>query len=323
MPPSQSNPLFSVVVPVYGCPQALDALCARLVATLSPISEQFEIILVNDACPQGSWQEIERIAAGEERVVGINFSRNFGQHHAITAGLDYSRGDWVVVMDCDLQDLPEDIPRLYQRALEGFDAVKGQRSDRKDGWLKQLGSRIFHALFYYLTEQRTDKSVANYGIYSRRLVNAALELREQHRSFVLFVSWVGFPQTTVEVQHARREHGKTSYNYTKMVNLAIDSIIAYSNKPLRLCIKLGFLMAFLSFLYAFWVVIAYFFFAVIPEGYTSIIVSIYFLSGLIIGSVGMLGLYISKIFNEVKDRPLYVIEKTINLKGACSPGVEN
>ena len=312
---SESRPLISVVVPVYGCPEALEELCSRLVTTLTKLSESFEIILVNDACPRNSWREIEKIAAREKRVVGINFSRNFGQHHAITAGLDYSRGEWVVVMDCDLQDQPEEILPLYECARQGYDAVKGRRSERQDSFLKRLGSSLFYAVFSYLTEEKSDSSVANYGIYSRRFVDSVIELREQHRSFGLFVNWVGFPTTAIDIKHGKRKHGKSSYNFSRMLNLAIDNIVAYSNKPLKLCIKLGFLMSVLSILYALWVVVKYFFLSIPPQGYTSLIVSIYFLSGLNIGSIGMLGLYISKIFNEVKARPLYIVEKTVNFVG--------
>lgn len=312
MSENSGNPLISVVVPVYGCPEALWELYERLKKSLSTISDQFEIILVNDACPYNSWAEILKIAQQDSKVVGINLSRNFGQHHAITAGLDYCSGEWIVVMDCDLQDRPEEIPKLFRCADEGYDAVKGRRSLRQDSFLKRLGSTAFYAVFSYLTDQKPDKSIANYGIYSRRFIKSVLKLREQHRSFGLFVNWVGFTHTAIDIEHGRRELGKSSYTFRKMLDLAIDNIIAYSNKPLRLCIKFGFVMAFFAILYAFWMIINYFFFSVIPEGYTSLIVSIYFLSGLIMGSVGMVGLYVSKIFTEVKGRPLYIVEEVIN-----------
>jgi dolichol-phosphate mannosyltransferase len=301
---------ISIVTPEYGCANMLQSLYDRLVLTLSQITQDFEIIMVNDASGDNAWDIITQLAQQDKRVKGINFSRNFGQHRAITAGLDYARGDWIVVMDCDLQDQPEEILKFYKKALEGYDAVIGKRTDRKDGFFKRFGSLIFYKIYNFMTDATVDKSIGNFGIYSKRIISSVGMLREQNRSFGLFALWAGYKRVEIEITHAPRESGKSSYTLFKLIDLAIDSIIAHSNKPLKLSIKIGFSLSFLSFLYSAWLVVSYIFWSTPIAGWTSLIVSIYFLAGLIIGSIGMLGLYIGKIFDEVKQRPLYIIQET-------------
>jgi len=301
---------ISVVIPVYGCNSCLHKLHERLINSLTQITTSFEVIMVNDASPDNSWESIKQITHQDHRVKGINFSRNFGQHNAITAGLDYTRGKWIVVMDCDLQDQPEEIIKLYTKALEGYDIVVGKRSERKDGFFKKLSSSIFYKIYNYLTDSNIDKAIGNFGIYSEKVINNIKLLREQNRSFGLFVLWSGFSRTEITIVHAKREEGKSSYNFTKLINLASDSIISHSNKPLKLSVKLGFFLSFISVIYSLWLVVRYFIWSSPIEGWTSLIVSLYFLSGLVIGSIGMLGLYIGKIFDEVKNRPLYIIQET-------------
>ena len=304
---------ISVVSPVYGCRECLGDLCKRLAATLAPISEDFEIILVNDACPQGSWESIQALARQESRIKGINLSRNFGQHYAITAGLDHAQGDWVVVMDCDLQDKPEEIAKLYAKAMEGYDVVFGQRVERQDSFFKKLASRMFYLVLQYFTDTEHDSTIANFGIFSHQVIETVTLYREQNRSFPLFVKIVGFKRTQIPVAHDDRLYGKSSYSFRKMVNLAIDSIVAHSNKPLRLFIQVGFFISLGSMVYALWLFLRYFLYGDIAEGWTSLMVSMFFMFGLLFGILGILGLYIGKIFDEVKGRPLYIIQESINL----------
>ena len=304
---------ISVISPIYGCKACLFELHERLVDALSKITEQFEIILINDACPQNSWETIEAICHKDARVKGINLSRNFGQHYAITAGLDYAKGEWVVVMDCDLQDQPEEILKLYAKASEGYDIVFGRRVERQDSFLKRLGSKVFNKVLEYFTETKHDNTIANFGIYARKVVDAINLYREQSRDFLLFARMVGFKKTEIEIAHASRAHGQSSYSLRKLVKLAIDSIISHSNKPLRLSIELGFTIATVSMLFAFWLTIRYFFFHTPTEGWTSLMVSMFFMFGLLFAIIGIAGLYIGKIFDEVKNRPLYIIQETINL----------
>ena len=308
-------PHISIVTPVYGCAANLEKLYSRLTNTLQRITENYEIIMVNDASPDDAWETIKLLAEQDSRVKGINLSRNFGQHRAITAGLDFACGEWIVVMDCDLQDQPEEIPKLYAKALEGYDVVVGKRVDRQDSFFKKAGSALFYKIYNYLTGSKIDRAIGNFGIYSAKVVDSVRQFKEQNRSFGLFVLWSGYKRTEIDIVHAERETGQSSYSFPKLINLAIESIVAHSNKPLQLSVKLGFFLSFLSFLYAFWLIIRYFLWDYHVEGWTSLIVSVYFLAGLIIGSIGMTGLYIGKIFDEVKQRPLYLISETTFEKG--------
>ncbi|MEQ8854499.1 glycosyltransferase family 2 protein [Gimesia sp.] len=307
---SKSGPLISVVTPVYGAHDLLEELYARLIQALSQITEDYEIIMVNDASPDDSWCLIQRFATQNSRLKGVNLSRNFGQHHAITAGLEFARGKWVVVMDCDLQDQPEEIPKLYQTAQQGFDVVVGIRHTRQDTTIKKLCSRYFYKVFAYFTNTRIEHQIGNFGIYSRKVIRSILKFKEQTRSFGLFVIWAGFRRIEIPIEHAKRPTGKSTYNFPRMISLAFNSIIAYSNKLLILFVKLGFLLAGFSFLFTLWLLFRYVIWGIPVIGWTSLIVSIYLSTGLMIMVVGAVGIYIGKIFDEVKGRPLYLIEST-------------
>ncbi len=217
-------------------------------------------------------------------------------------------------MDCDLQDQPEEIVKLYKKAKEGYDVVVGKRVKRKDKPLKIFGSKIFYKIYNYFTETNVDSSIGNFGIYSRKVINSVNRLREQSRSFGLFVLWSGFKRIEIEIKHSQRKKGESSYSFSKLLNLAVDSIVAHSNKPLKLSVKLGFALSFISLIYAIWLIVKYFVWSIPVVGWTSIIVSIYFIAGLIIGNIGMLGIYIGKIFDEVKGRPLYLIDEVTFLE---------
>jgi len=305
-----NNIYLSVVVPVYGCGKCLNKLHQRLVQSISEFSENFEIIMVNDKSPDSSWEEIQSLAIKDKRVKGINLSRNFGQHYAISAGLDHSSGEWVVVMDCDLQDKPEMIPRLHNKAKEGYEVVVGIRAERQDSFFKKTTSKLFFKIYHYFTDVKIENSIGNFGIYSKKVIDNITQIKEQNQAFGLFVLWLGFNRAEIEIEHSQREHGKSSYNLKKLTDLAIDSILSHSNKPLRISVKLGFILSFISFLYSLWLVLSKIIWNVPIEGWTSLMVSLFFLSGLIIMSIGMLGLYIGKIFDETKQRPLYVIAST-------------
>lgn len=304
--------MISVVVPLYACSKSIHELNDRLIITLKKIVGNYEIIYVNDASPENDWQIIVDLAKGNRRVKGINFSRNFGQHLAITAGLKESKGDLIVVMDGDLQDSPEEIPRLYKKFLEGFDIVLARRIRRQDGKRKKLFSLLFYKLFGYLTNTDYDNSVANFGLYHRKVINAILEMKDRVRVFPILVQWVGFSKTSVDVQHNERTKGKTSYSYKKLFSLAFDMIISFSNKILNLTIRLGILISFLSLVVGAFYLYRYSVGKIEISGYASLIVSIWFLSGVIIFSIGVLGIYIGRIFDATKGRPDYLIREKIN-----------
>lgn len=307
----KSNPpLISVVVPVYKAENCLDELYRRLRQALEMISPDFEIVLVEDCGGDRSWEVIERLSKQDARVKGIQFSRNFGQHYGITAGLDYCDGDWVVVMDCDLQDRPEEIPRLYAKAQEGYDVVLARRGQRQDPLLKRFTSWIFYKLFSYLADIEYDGETGNFRIMSRKVVESFRKMREQLRFFGGIVQWMGFHTASIEVEHAERHEGNSSYTFAKLWKLATETIIAYSDKPLRLAVRFGFLMAFLAFCYGVYALVRATMYDVPILGWSSLIVSLYFIGGIIIAILGILGIYLGKTFDESKKRPLYIVRRS-------------
>ncbi len=302
-------PHLSVVIPVYKAENCLDELYRRLKSVLETISPEFEIVLVEDCGGDRSWEIIEQLASRDGRVKGIQFSRNFGQHYGITAGLDYCNGDWVVVMDCDLQDRPEEIPRLYAKAQEGYDIVLARRGKRQDPFLKRCTSRLFYKLFSYLTDIEYDAQTGNFRIMSRKVVDNFRIMREQLRFFGGLVQWLGFPAANIEVEHAERFNGKSSYTFAKLWKLASESIIAYSDKPLRLAVSFGFLMAFFAFCSGMYIFLHSLMYSSPVMGWSSLFVSLYFIGGIIIANLGVLGIYMGKTFDESKRRPLYVVRQ--------------
>ncbi|MBK9161553.1 MAG: glycosyltransferase [Nitrosomonadales bacterium] len=302
-------PHISVVIPVYKAEQCLDELYRRLRDALQSISPDFEIVLVEDCGGDNSWQVIERLAAADPRVKGIQFSRNFGQHYGITAGLDHCHGDWAVVMDCDLQDRPEEIPRLYAKALEGYDIVLARRGKRQDPPFKRATSWLFYKLFSYLADIDYDAQTGNFRIMSRKVVVNFLGMREQLRFFGGLVQWMGFPTASIEVAHAGRHEGESTYTFAKLWKLAAETIIAYSDKPLRLSVRFGFAMAFLAFCYGIYIIGHALYYGSPVPGWNSLIVSLYFIGGIIIATLGIIGIYLGKTFDESKKRPLYIVRR--------------
>lgn len=300
-------PHISVVIPVYKAEKCLHPLYERLKISLETITQDFEIILVEDCGGDISWNIIVELAENDSRVKGIQFSRNFGQHYGITAGLDYCNGDWVIVMDCDLQDPPEEIPRLYAKAQEGYDVVLARRGQRKDPPLKRLTSWLFYKIFNYFTELDYDGEVGNFRIISRQVGENFSLMREQLRFFGGLIDWMGFPTASIDITHDKRYEGKSTYTFAKLWKLATDTIIAYSDKPLRLAIKLGFIISIISFIYGIYIAVKVIFYGSPVTGWSSLIVSLYFLGGIIICILGILGVYLGKTFDETKKRPLYLV----------------
>lgn len=303
------TPLISVVIPVYKAEKILDELYRRLRDALETVSTNFEIVLVEDCGGDRSWDVIERLAAADPRVVGLQFSRNFGQHYGITAGLDQCRGDWVVVMDCDLQDAPEEIPRLYAKAREGYDVVLALRGPRQDPLRKRVTSWLFYRVFSFLADIDIDGDSGNFRIMSRQVVDNFGRMREQLRFFGGHVQWLGFTTTGLQVRHAERLEGSSTYTFSKLCKLAADTILAYSDKPLRMAATLGLTMAGVSFAFGGWLLGRALLQGTAIPGWSSLIVSLYFIGGLIIGILGILGIYLGKTFDEVKRRPLYVLRR--------------
>lgn len=308
-----SNPHISIVSPVYRGEKSVSELVSRNVESVSTITDNFEIILVNDASPDNSWAEIVKECKSNPKVKGINLSRNFGQHNAITAGLRFAKGEWVVVMDCDLQDRPEEIPNLYRKAKEGFDIVYARRAERKDSAIKKSTSALFYRVFRRLSGIQSDKAVANFGIYHRQVIDEFNKMPEQARFFPSQIKYLGFHETSIDVEHSERLEGKSSYSLLKRFKLGFDVIISNSNKPLRFAVGLGFGMSALSFLLALYNVIAKWIGVIRVPGYTTTVFSIWFVGGLLLLVMGIMGIYIGKIYDQVKGRQLFIVKDKVNL----------
>ncbi|MCC7483979.1 MAG: glycosyltransferase family 2 protein [Burkholderiales bacterium] len=301
---------ISVVTPVYRAEDCLEELYRRLAAALGEVSRDVEIVMVEDCGGDRSWELIRELARRDARVKGLQFSRNFGQHYGITAGLDHCDGDCVVVMDCDLQDRPEEIPRLYAKALEGHDVVLARRGRRADSIGKRVASWFFYRLFSWLADTEYDGDAGNFRIMSRRVVASVRQMREQLRFFGGLMNWMGFPAATIDVRHDPRFAGPSTYSYRRLRRLAVDTIIAYSDKPLRLAVRFGFFMSAAAFAGAIYIMVMALLYGVPVEGWASLFVSLYFLAGIIISILGVIGIYLGKTFDETKKRPLYIVART-------------
>lgn len=310
----EKNPVISFVSPVYKAEMILDQLVAEINSIMLEINTSFEVILVDDRSPDNSWKVMQRISETFPEVKSIRLSRNFGQHPAIMAGLAQAKGDWVVVMDCDLQDQPKEVLKLYRKAQEGYDVVLANRKNRKDGFFKKMSSKLFSVLYSYLTDTKFDSSAANFGIYNQKVIREVLRMNDTIKSFPLFVNWVGFNSTTVTVEHSQRYSGDSTYTFSKLLSLAFNTIISFSNKPLKLFVKFGLLMSLIAVLLGFYTLYKYSVGEIKVMGYSSLIVSIWFLSGTIITVVGVVGIYVGKIFDQSKNRPSYIIDTVYDSK---------
>jgi len=304
----------SVIIPEYMGKPMLQELYTRLKDSLESITERFEVILVNDGSPDNLWEDILMICHQDNRFKGINLSRNFGQHYAITAGLSKSSGRWVVIMDCDLQDRPEEIPRLYTYAQSAnLDIVHAQRILRQDSPFKKTFSKFFYRTLGFLTDTTQDPSIGNFGIYHHNVIKSVLSMGDQIRYFPTMVKWVGFRSGTMEVEHSKRSEGKTSYSFHKLMNLAINVILSFSDKPLKIVAVTGLVMSLLSVCFALITLIRYFTIGISVIGWSSLIISIWFLAGIVLTVLGIIGLYIGRTFEKVKNRPLFLILDMVNL----------
>lgn len=311
MPP----PTLSIVSPVYGCDGCLESLVERLTRTLEASGERFEIILVDDGSPDGAWARISGLVGRYPALRALRLSRNFGQHQAIFAGLAHAAGECVVVMDCDLQDLPEEIPALLRalRAEPGIDIAYAQRTARRDGLFKRMASRLFYRTLSWLTGVTHDHRVANFGAYSRRMIDVLLRMPEPERCFPLMVRWTGLHAVAVPVEHAERAHGESAYDLRRSIRLALGMVLSYSDKPLRLVVTLGMALAILAFAVVGLSVWLYASGRTAVAGYTSIIASIWLLGGVIMFCVGVVGLYVGQMFKDGKRRPSYLVSERLNL----------
>jgi polyisoprenyl-phosphate glycosyltransferase len=309
---TNTPPHISIISPVYKADQIIEKLVFEIQKTMQIINCSFEIILIDDRSPDNCWQVMQKLSEKFDNIKSIRLSKNFGENPAIIAGLQHAKGDWIVVMDCDLQDQPKEIIKLYSKALEGYDSVFARRKDRKDTFSKKLCSSFFSKVFGYLTDTDYDNSINNFGIYKRKVIKSVLKMNDFTKFFPLFVSFVGYNSAIIDVEHAARASGKSTYNMAKLLSLAFNVLISFSNKPLRLFVKFGMLISVLSLFIGYSTIMEYFRGDIPVVGYSSLMVSIWFLAGVNITIVGIVGIYIGKIFNQSKGREPFIVDEIIN-----------
>jgi dolichol-phosphate mannosyltransferase len=307
-------PFFSVVVPVFNEEGNVPELHRRLVATLEGMGRSFEIVFVDDGSRDGSYAAIARLFQIDQRVRAVRFSRNFGHHLAITAGLDAARGEAVVLMDSDLEDRPEVIPTLFAKLEEGFDVVYGIRKGRTHSLFKRATSKMFMAFMNRIADGDIALNTSILRIVRRPVVDAVAACREQHRFILGLFSWVGFRQTGIEVEHGERFAGETKYSLAKMVKLAMNTITASSTLPLKAASFLGTVVSSLSILYALLLLGKKLLWDTMVEGWTSTIVTGLFLGGVQLICLGILGEYVGRIYSEIQRRPLYVVAERLDAR---------
>ena len=305
---------ISVVVPVYGCPEAIPELYRRLKKTLDNMQVTYEIILVDDSCPMDSWRRIEEICDKDNSVRGIRFARNFGQMSAIAAGVSESNGNWVITMDCDLQDVPENIPLLYKEAQKGYDVVFVRRRQRTDTKWNLFWARLFHKLFSYFCELDFDFDLATYLIASRRAADKYNESVDIARDFGMYLMWLGYRHSFVEFEQGERHSGDSSYTFIKKVRYAITTMTTFSNRILYIPVYVGTISAIGAICYLIYILVAYFVLKVNPEGWTSIAAAVFLFGGLILNALGIMGVYLGNVFEMSKKRPKYIVQESRNCK---------
>ena len=304
---------LSVVIPVFNESSLIDELVKRVKTNVKLITDDYEMIIVDDGSEDNTWNSIENEAKSENRIKGIKFSRNFGHHYAITAGLHNSNGEWVVVMDGDLQDRPEVIPDLYKKAQEGFDVVFVSRQNRPEKLYYRIAQKFFYWILISLSGLDFDSRQANFSIINQRVVDAFKKFPENARFYGSTIKWLGFKRSFILADHGVRHSGKPSYTIRKRIKLASDIILSFSERPLKLAIGFGLLISSISILLALWIFYGTFKWGYSVTGWSSVIVSILFSSGIILTVLGIIGIYLGRIFQEVKRRPLFIISETFNL----------
>ena len=303
--------MISIVSPVYRAEKILPILVSEINLVMERIGEDYEIILVDDRSPDNSWEVMKVLSSQNPKIKSIRLSRNFGQHSAIFAGLTKTKGDRVVVMDCDMQDQPKEIAKLYKKALEGYDIVLGQRENRKDKFLKKLTSRLFYKVFNYLSGANFDNNVANFGIYHQKTIKSILDMKDYVKFFSLFINWIGFKSISIPIEHGEREEGKSTYSVGRLFKQAFNVIISFSDKPLRLFINFGLSISILSFVLGIYYLYLSITHKITQPGFSSLILSIWFLSGIIISCIGIVGVYLGKTFDQAKGRPTFIIDEEV------------
>lgn len=306
---------ISVISPCYGAPTLLEELVRQIEETVSKLTSDYEIILVEDHSPDNSREIITEICRKNKRVKGVFLSRNFGQQYALNAGFDLSTGDYVVTLDCDLQNPPAQIKDLYEKIQEGYDIVFASRQNRPDNFFMTQGSRLFNRLMGFLTDTRQDEAVAEFAIFSRKVIKAMAAMGDYRRYYPLMTQWVGFNTAKVDVEHAVRTDGKeSSYSMRKRIELAVSTAVSFSTKSLRLIVYFGTLVTLAAIIGAIALVVKTLIMDEHVSGWVTLFISMWFIAGIMIMIMGVIAVYIGSIFDEVKKRPTYLISEVVESK---------
>jgi glycosyltransferase involved in cell wall biosynthesis len=307
---SHSGPVFSVVAPVYNEEAGLEAFHTRLAATMEALGEPWEALYVNDGSTDASYVVMRMLHATKPHVSLLNLSRNFGKEIAITAGLDHARGQAVIVIDADLQDPPEVIPELVAGWRTGFDMVYARRR-RRDGetWLKRTTATWFYRLMKHTGRVALPQDTGDFRLMSRRVVDAVVRMREQHRFMKGVFAWVGYPSMAVLYDRAPRHAGATKWTYWKLWNLALEGITSFTVMPLKVATYLGLVVAFLALIYFAYIVGLTLLYGNPVAGYPSLLAVVLFMGAVQMITLGIIGEYLGRVFNETKGRPLYLVER--------------
>jgi dolichol-phosphate mannosyltransferase len=302
---------ISIVVPLYNEEKNIRLMHDRLVSSILKISSNFEIIYVNDGSNDNSFLELLKLSDEDERVKYINFSRNFGHQIAVTAGLDYSKGAAVVIIDGDLQDPPEVIPEMYALYKEGFEVVYGQRLIRKgESFFKKITAKYFYRILKKITNINIPVDTGDFRLIDRKIVNDLKNMPEQNKFLRGQIAWLGYRQTSIFFERDERKFGETGYPFSKMLKFALDGITGFSDVPLQFVTKTGIFISFISFLVILYAIFSHFILERTITGWTSLIISSMFIGGVQLISVGIIGEYISRINKNVQNRPLYIVSET-------------
>ncbi len=306
---------ISVISPCYGAPTLLEELVRQIEETVSKLTSDYEIILVEDHSPDNSREIITEICRKNKRVKGVFLSRNFGQQYALNAGFDLSTGDYVVTLDCDLQNPPAQIKDLYEKIQEGYDIVFASRQNRPDNFFMTQGSHLFNKLMGFLTDTKQDESLAEFAIYRRKVIDAMAQMGDYRRYYPLMNQWVGFKTAKVFVNHDERTDGKeSSYSMRKRIELAVTTAVSFSTKSLRLIVYFGVVITLLAIIAALGLVIKTIVRDTPVNGWVTLFVSMWFIAGIMISVMGIIAVYIGSIFDEVKHRPSYIIDEKLNFE---------
>lgn len=301
--------ILSVVAPAYNESAGLDEFYSRLISSTKELNLDLEIIYVNDGSQDDTLELMTKQRSNDPGITIIDLSRNFGKEIALTAGLDHALGDAVIVIDTDLQDPPELIPELVTKWLEGHDVVNAKRLKRKgEGWFKKLTSYVYYRFLYQMSDIKIPKDTGDFRLLSRDALDALLKLREKHRYMKGLFAWVGYSQVEITYERDERYAGNTKWGFWGLVNLAFEGLTSFSVLPLRLASMVGVLSAFIALIFGTIIIFKKFLYGDPVAGYPSLVVLITFIGGIQLLALGVIGEYLGRVFNETKNRPLYLVK---------------